>query len=239
MPAMPDNASPAPNRFRFAKVFFILVAVDLVSKLLAYYAIPDNPSNISSPIAYSVIINDTGSNAALDYYQIGNDLTIVLASLCIGLLGLYVILIQKSPLPTMRKIVFGVMIYFAFSVIIGLLQDVKGFMIQSKYLLGIIKLIGPLFFYGTLYYFTKAGDFKFAWTLMVAGGAGNLLSYFYPPFGVVDFVSMNMPGMGNVVFNLADVYSSAATATIGIVLIIRFATYIIGRLRSRRRPAAQ
>ncbi len=99
-------------------------------------------------------------------------------------------------------------------------------------------MTGPLLFYGALYYYTNAPDFKLAWTLMIAGGAGNLLSYFYPPFGVVDFVSMKMFGDQNVVFNFADVCSSAASVLAVVLIVMRIVKFFIGRSRSKPQSAS-
>jgi hypothetical protein len=136
MNAPQENNPQSTKRFRFAIVFAILVVVDIATKLITYYAIAAGPANFDAPIAYSVMINDTGSNAALDHYEIGSDLNIVLFGILFVLMAVYVVAIQKATIPLMMKIAVGVVAYFVLSMLISLLQDVHGFFVQSKYLLG-------------------------------------------------------------------------------------------------------
>ncbi len=238
-PSPVPGKTDAPAHFRFAKLLLILVAADLAAKLVAWFFFRGSsaPASGNAFLQLNIIVNDTGSNAALDYYGIGGDLRVLLASLFVGLLGTYVILIQRAKIPTARKIIVGVALYGALSMILAALPDSNESLFSSRYVMGLIKLAGPLVFYGSLYYFTESPDFKFCWMLMIAGGIGNLLSYFYPPFGVVDFILMRMPDIGDVVFNLADVFSTASIVLLIGVAIYRLVKYLRNRSRSRAAAA--
>lgn len=225
-----ENTQPRPrgNRFRFLPLLIVLVAVDLVSKLAAYYVFPGAGSGTTG-IRYAVQLNDTGSNAAIDYYKIGSDLTILLASFVIGLMGVYVIVSRHLKLRTSYKIVFGIALYAVFSIILGALPESHTFIVRNRGLMGVLKLLGALFFYGTLFYYTESADFKLGWTLMLSGGLGNFLSFLYPPFSVIDFIVVPLPGVGDTVCNLADVFSTVSVIYVVVLSIVRLVKYVIDR----------
>jgi len=58
------------------------------------------------------------------------------------------------------------------------------------------------------FYITKNEVIRYIWLMMIAGSLGNLLSYIYPPYKVIDFIRVDMlTDYFNIgIFNLADAY---------------------------------
>ena len=99
------------------------------------------------------------------------------------------------------------------------------------------KITG-LTIYGSLFYWSKDQWIRLSTLIILAGGIGNLVSHFYPPYRVIDFVNISgsYEHLRIGVFNFADV----AFYVGGISLIISVAAMLINRVfRKQNAPTAE
>jgi lipoprotein signal peptidase len=97
---------------------------------------------------------------------------------------------------------------------------------SNRYLVTLLGRVGAIVLVLTVYHFIRERYFKIAFAFLSAAGLGNFLSYFYPPFKVVDFMYSDL---FRVLFkvqvcNFADLY-----VPVGIYIVILSPIYLLTR----------
>jgi hypothetical protein len=102
----------------------------------------------------------------------------------------YILFIRKIKIRTVHKILIGVPVFFILSflmeVAIILLQDF-GIPVLTTSVIG--KITG-IILYGSVFLLSKDRWVRLSLLIILACGFGNLLSHFYIPFRVIDFISV-------------------------------------------------
>ena len=220
-------------------LFFItIVLIDLISKVCANIFLPfrENVFLIKNKIALFLIYNEgsTGGQANILLQHSSNKNLTLLLSCCIFLVMLaYIFFIRKQKLRKLYKILIGIGLFFFLNTsiewIFPYLLDIK---ISSWTTSALTKLTVILIFL-TILYFTKAKWVRLSLIIVLAGGIGNLISHFYPPFRVIDFIYIE--GLYKVakigVFNLADL-----VVYIGFISLIIscLSEFFMGLIRKRK-----
>ena len=102
-----------------------------------------------------------------------------------------------------------------------------GFSITS-WTASVMHKITGLTIYSLLFYWSTNKWIRLSTLLILAGGVGNLISHFYPPYRVIDFINIDgsYEHLLIGVFNFADV----AFYVGGISLVISIAIMLINRI---------
>jgi lipoprotein signal peptidase len=91
-------------------------------------------------------------------------------------------------------------------ILIGYIQSVFPNINISDSVTSVVLRVVTLIICGVFFCLSKSKWVRLSFLLILAGGAGNLISFFYPPFRVIDFISIKgsyeLVRIG--VFNLAD-----------------------------------
>jgi lipoprotein signal peptidase len=94
------------------------------------------------------------------------------------------------------------------------------------------KIVG-ISFYSTIFYFTKNNTIRFFTIFIISSGIGNLISHFYYPYRVIDFIdiegSYELFKIG--VSNLADFAFDIGFCGLLITLVVLTAKKIINHFK--------
>jgi len=207
----------------------VLVLIDLASKVAAHNLLPlEKPSiEISDALFLYLTINETGvgapQRAMYDAFP------------SIGFAGAFafvaesavVLALARTRIRTLFRILIGVGSWLA--LMLGALAC--SLLIDLNY--------SNQYVWHLFYRCSKTAYFRVCFSFWVAGAAGNIVSYFYPPFGIVDFVYLPWLRyvLGGNIYNFADLYLLACCimllAAPGRFLAMR----LFARLRTRDAPA--
>ena len=221
----------------------VLLAVDLASKYLAFFAFHDggflpigagfgrDPRPL---VVFGFLANDTGSNALADKVGAGSSGLLVLFSACYALVAAVAILLNRRGAPRWARGLSYGGIVAAYAIAAGRLAMASTPLgpALGPWTVSLIRFAGGLLFGFTFLSLTKEAGYARIWGLFVAGGLGNFLCILLPPFAVIDFINLpRVPAAANLYFNLADLYVVAFWAALLLWTIIRR----MMRLAPRRR----
>jgi lipoprotein signal peptidase len=188
-----------------------IVLFDLATKLIANYYLPyeENVNVFGNKLSLYLTYNEeaTGGQANFLMEGVKNKNITILISCINGLILLgYFLFIRKKYMHTIYKVLIGVAIFLVLSF---LRAEIEPHLLNVAIPVWIISVIGKLAgltIYGTLLYLAKDRWVRFFILSIIACGVGNLLSGFYLPYKVIDFISIEgsyeLFKIG--VFNFAD-----------------------------------
>jgi len=192
-------------------ILFIIVIIDLITKLMANYFLPyrEYISILGEKVCLYLIYNQDfvsgQENALLQNIQ-NKNLHIVLTSLIALFLIGYILFIRKQKMRTFYKILMGIGLYVGLCVITELTKSLFVGIIISSWTASVVGKLAGLMVCGTFFCLCPNKWIRLSLVIIIAGGIGNLLSHFYPPFHIVDFIeiegSYELLRIG--VFNIAD-----------------------------------
>jgi lipoprotein signal peptidase len=214
-------------RNKMVIVGIAIIIIDLATKLLANWFLPfkENVPLLGEKFSFYLIYNE-GSTGGQANALIGNmynkNLLIISACISVAILMSYILYIRKRELKTFYKILIGIGLYLVLSVIVVNIQRVFVDVNISNWLTSVIGKIFGLAIWGTVAYLIKNDTIRFPFVLVLAAGVGNLLSHFYPPFLIIDFIYIE--GLSQLVkigvFNFADLAFDIGIIWFIIALII-------------------
>jgi lipoprotein signal peptidase len=220
----------------------VLLAVDLATKYLAFFALRDGSSlsfgaglggNPRPLVAFGYLANDTGSNALVDQAGVGSAAFLILFSVCYALIAGAAILLNRLRAPRRARGFSYAGIVAAYAIAVSRLASASTppALAIGPWPLSLIRFAGGLVFGFTFLALAKERGYARIWGLFVAGGLGNFLCILLPPFAVIDFINLpRIPAAANLYFNLADLYVVAFWAALLLWAMLRRI------LRSRSRP---
>jgi lipoprotein signal peptidase len=212
-----------------SKEFIILsgiVLFDLITKLIANYYLPfqEDVYVFGEAVSLYLTYNESSAGAQAQYLAGDSNLNVTIILVCLsGLILLsFFFYMRKKKIRTIYKVLIGIALYSILSVLVQtvppLLMDVT---VPSWPTSVIAKLTG-LTLYGTLFYLSRNKWIRLFSVFILACGIGNLLSHFYLPFSVIDFI--NIKGSYDLlrigVFNFADL--AFDIGAIGLIISIGF-----------------
>jgi lipoprotein signal peptidase len=216
------------------KYFFLIVIVaiiDVLSKVLVYSMIPlyATVPVISDFFYIYPILNETGLNPLAFSITEGNQLFSILISLSGVILGVYIIFIRKTGLKKWLQVLIGIAVHIGLSLLSGAVAESFPVYGLNTHLVAVLTMIGPLFIAILFFCISKRSYFKLVWAFVTAGGLGNFLSYFYPPFRVVDFLVLRP--FGSLVFNIADISAAIGFFILIISPVVFLIKFVAGKTR--------
>ena len=211
------------------KEFIILtgiIIVDLVTKLTAYFFLPfeEKLCLIEEKLCFYLVYNFGSSNAITDDESISYTLFICFIFF---VLLFYILFIRKQRIHTFFKILIGAGLFVALAAATELIQPLfEGIHISAR-TIGVIKSLTVLIFVGSIFFLCVNKWIRLSLMVYCAGGIGNLLSYFYPPFGSIDFIYLKISYSRFVSFNMADI--ATYVGIIGGITVLLF--FVIKQLK--------
>lgn len=190
-------------------IFVVLIFIDAATKISAYLLLPHGKSLLpTAPIQFALRINTLGlGSAAQKMISFGHGLDIFLFTSLFDfcLAAILVVLFYY------RKLSFGIGILYAFLLLLVVLIAsylLPRFDITNIYELALTLRISQCLLWIVIWKVVSPSLWKWGLLFWASAAAGNLLSFFYPPYGVIDFLWSEpihqIVGFG--IFNLADVF---------------------------------
>jgi lipoprotein signal peptidase len=212
---------------KYLVVFFVIVMIDFISKILANNLLPYNEivqineNNFCLYLTYNFGFIGSIGSILLSKLPIKN-LMILFSCFNVFIVSIYIIIIKKFRLDKVLKLVFGFSLYyflfFPEIVIVYLFKNIN----LSNHFVSWFSKFGILFFCTTIFFKINDTKLKLILTFIIGSGFGNLISHFYPPFYVIDFIYVkflfNVFRIG--IFNLADIIYYLSILTLIIYFII-------------------
>ena len=136
---------------------------------------------------------------------------------------------------TIYKVLIGIAVYLTLSVSMEMIRPLLVNVTISSWTTSVIGNLTGLTLYGTLFYLSKNKWIRLSSLIILACGLGNLLSHFYLPYRVIDFLSIegsyDLLKIG--VFNFADLaFDIGAIGLIVAVVYLLFKRVTMARSKS-------
>jgi lipoprotein signal peptidase len=207
-------------------ILFTIVVFDLITKLTANYYLPfqKNVNIFGDTLSFYLTYNQgaAGGQAAYIIGDNNNNVTIILTCVSGLILLSYFFYIRGKKIRTTYKVLIGVAIYLALSLSLELTQRLFIDVAVSSWTTSVIGKLTGLTLYGSLFFLTKNKWIRISALIILACGLGNLISHFYLPYRVIDF--LNIEGSYDLlrigVFNFADL--AFYMGAIGLILSILY-----------------
>ncbi len=203
---------------------------DLITKLLAYFVLPFNEEvSIAGRKLYLYLTYNFEATGSQAEYILGEasraNARLVFSAVAGVILGVYILLSQKLALQLKWKVVIGVAMWVALSLVVE--NTHQAFELTfSKHFTSWFTKAGAIFLYASIFQVLQNKILKTLLAILIGSGLGNLINHFYPPFHVIDFLYSDLLyrwlKMG--IFNLADLLVNAAELMMGAYLL-----YWLGR----------
>jgi lipoprotein signal peptidase len=188
-----------------------IVLFDLATKLIANYFLPyEETVNIfGNRLSFYLTYNEGATGGQTNFLMEGvknKNVTFLLS--CINgliLLG-YFLVIRKKQMRIIYKVLVGVTIFLVLSFLMAEIEPHLLNVAIPAWITSVIGKLAGLTLYGTFFYLAKDRWLRFFILSIIACGVGNLLSSFYLPYKVIDFISIegSYESFKIGVFNFAD-----------------------------------
>jgi len=219
----------------------ILVLIDTGTKVAAYAFLPPGnwPIGIGDDLSLFLMLNDAGPALSRDAYAKYPSMPIEQAVAMLAMSAI-IIALARSGMRWCSRVLASIGCFLAISLAAFYLEPLipKGFVEPRQAL--ILMMTSCLVLFLVLILCSTTRYFRACFTLMAAAGAGNLLSFFYPPFAVVDFIhSRWVSGVLEVgSSNVADVYALSCYLMLLAAPVYFLVRYLIKRPGRRRSSAS-
>ena len=220
-------------------ILLSIVLFDLITKLTANYYLPfqENVEIFGDTVSFYLTYNQgaTGGQADFIVGESNKNITIILTCMNGLILLSYFFYIRGKKIRTIYKVLIGIAIYLTLSVLMEMLYPLLINVTISSWTTSVIGKLTGLTLYGTLFYLSKNKWIRFFALIILACGLGNLLSHFYLPYRIIDFISIegsyDLLRIG--VFNFADLaFDIGAIGLIISILYSLFKRVTIGKSKS-------
>ena len=204
-------------------VLLSVVLLDCVTKLIANYYLPfqQEVSFIGDKVYFYLTYNQDSTGGQADYLlrnEMDKD-TLLFISAVNGLIILsYILFIRTTQLKMIYKVLIGFSLWLILTLVGEMIKPFVESLEITPWLSSVVGKMSGLMFYCTLFFFARNSFIRF-WIILIIGcGVGNLLSHFYSPYFIIDFIYVKglyeYTKIG--VFNLADL--SFDIGVIGLII---------------------
>jgi|GEM_PF-1935715 len=233
----------------------LLVAADVMTKQLAFRLLPGGkPEEISRGVGFYLTMNEWGVLGGVDGVATVTTNSVYTLLLAVALLGLALMVrkLDATGLSFALRMLVGTLVFALVSNLVALAARPFAYVsLPPDLVINAIRasvLVVSVAFYSV----SRATMARVVFTLLVAGSLANGLSYIYPPFEVIDFLRIPLPGNPDAfgVINLADVYIALSIVALAAWPLVALAGWLrrLGRgavsskrgrkVRLRRQAAA-
>lgn len=191
-------------------IILIIVLLDLVTKLAANYFLQfhEKVEVIEGCLSLFLTYNQDAIGTRAIHLVAGDNVNISIILSCASglILFSFLVFVVRLSLKLVYKAFLVIAMYFIVSLSVVMLQPILVEVIVSTWVASVIAKLTGLIIYGVIFYLVKDALVKFFVAFLLACGVGNLLSCFYFPYEVIDFIYVDCASgffeLG--VFNFAD-----------------------------------
>lgn len=197
---------------RLIPIFLIIIVIDLITKLIAYNFLPFNEHVylIGDKLSFYSTYNtdSTGGQADYIYSKTGQNKNyeLFLSTISSILIALYILLIYRLDKWNKKKWFLLIPLVLLNLLLIGLTKRLYPDIHFTDYFISWFSKIGAIVFILVIVYLIKDKWIRLFLICILSSGIGNLMSHFYLPYHVVDFISIKgsyeLVRIG--IFNIAD-----------------------------------
>ena len=209
-------------------ILISIVLFDLITKLTANYYLPfqENVYILGDKVSLYLTYNHGATGGQGNYIlreEDNKNLTILLACICGLILLSYILLIRRRELRTIYKVLIGLVLFLTLSTLMDIVRPLLGDITMiSSWTTSVAGKMTGLTIYGSIFYLSKSKWIRFFSLIILACGVGNLMSHFYLPYRVIDFISIDgsyeLLRIG--VFNFADLAFDIGAVGLVISIIV-------------------
>lgn len=214
-------------RSKYFIIIFFLTLADLISKILALFFLPfgQDICLIDNTFGFFLGYNTESTGGQVDYLlqdDPNKNFSIIISSVFYILLTIGIFIIEKFQIKRIYKLVIEVISGALLVVLIGLIgSNFQQYQI-SNWWTSVISKIAAIVFYSGLFVLIRNKQIRFFLVIILSAGIGNLLSHFYYPYSIIDFIyiegSYELLRIGE--FNLADLFFDIGIVGLIIAIII-------------------
>jgi lipoprotein signal peptidase len=223
-------------------ILLSIVAFDLITKLAANYYLPfqEDVNIIGDHVGLYLTYNDGATGVQGEYLvkDVSNkNLTVILVCLIVLVLLAYILYIRKRKLKTFYKVLIGISMYLTLIFLLEYLDQYLSEFVVSSWIASVVNKLTGLTIFGSLFWLTRNKWIKLFSVFILSCGIGNLLSHFYLPYHVIDFIHIDgtYEYLKIGVFNFADLAYDIG----GIGLIIAVIALIYRKFRTDKSKTAE
>jgi lipoprotein signal peptidase len=190
----------------------IIIGLDLLTKILAYNLLPfhEHVFIYGDKISLYSTYNTDSSGGQADYLisksGFGKNNVIFWGTINWILFSIYILLIDKLKSKSKKKWFLLIPLFILNLILLEICLKVFFNSVFSNHFISWFSKIGIVGFLGVLTYLTKEKWTKVFLICIISAGLGNIFSHFYPPYHIVDFISIKgsyeLIRIG--IFNIAD-----------------------------------
>lgn len=222
----------------------IVIGIDLITKVIAYNFLPFNEHVylIGDKLSlYSTYNTDsTGGQADYIYSKSGLDKNyeLFLSTISGILIAFYILLICRLDKWKKKKWLLLIPLVLFNVLLIDLTKRLYPDILFTNHFISWFSKIGTIVFVVVLIYLVSNKWIRLYLICILSAGIGNLISHFYPPYHIVDFISIKgsyeLVRIG--IFNIADL-----TLDLSLISIVGYVIYHLLRnknysIQSSRQP---
>lgn len=183
-------------KLKEAIILISIVVFDLITKLTAnnYLPFQENVYIFGDKVSLYLTYNQGATGGQANYIlgeENNKNLTILLACISGLILLSYILLIRRRELRTIYKVLIGITLFLTLSILMDIVRLLLGDIAISSWTTSVAGKITGLIIYGSIFYLTKSKWIRFFSLIILACGAGNLISHFYLPYRVIDFINID------------------------------------------------
>jgi hypothetical protein len=178
---------------KYLIIFSIIVFMDFVAKILANNLLPYKETviilenNICFYLTYNVGSIGSLGSILLSKLPIKN-LIILLNGINSIIISIYILRVKKFQFDKILKWVFGFALYYLLFfpefLIVFLFKNIH----LSNHFVSWFSILGVIIFCLTVFFNIRDDKIRLILTFIIGAGFGNLISHFYPPYYVIDFI---------------------------------------------------
>lgn len=209
-------------------VLISIVLIDLTTKLVADFFLPFNNfvDIIGQYFCFYLTYNQESTGGQADAMfdpQFNKNLLIILYSINWLITLLYALFIRTKNISLFYKILTGIVLFILLFISINFTYPLFWSASISSWTASVVGKLSVLSLWGAILYFSKDKWIRLFLLAIISCGIGNLLSHFYSPYMVIDFIyiegSYELLRIG--IFNLADFAFDVGIIGLIISLIVK------------------
>lgn len=216
-----------------------VISLDTITKLLAFAFLPYNEyvEVFGEKLRFYLTYN-TGASGTKAQEMAGQFMNPNLYLLLVGgfglLAGTAIIVTRNYRFKLWQKTLIPILILFALGFIVDKVAN-SMFFVPSNYFVSWFTKLGGCVFFLSVIVLVKDDWLRVALTCCLSCGIGNLLSHFYPPFAIVDFIYSPFlhKWLHLNICNIADVLIDVFL----ILAVLRFVVLMVSKVRQQLSPS--
>ena len=208
-------------------ILLTILLLDFITKIVAYNCLPfeQDVNIIGNEVVFYLTYNQdsTGSHAEYIFQNEPNkNVSIILNCIYMLILLAYILYIKSKRIRILYKVLIGIILFILMALLIDVVKPLFADWDISHRLTSIFGKLAVLTVWATIFYYVKDRFIRYSIIFVIACGIGNLISYFYPPFWVIDFIYVDTLYQLYVfgIFNLADISNQIGLIALVISLLI-------------------